>query len=59
MTIEDMLYSEKAKLEKEKRQALMDVLKNMAKHQQMQFAFFCAQNPKQPPPGEVKKHPDL
>jgi|JI61114BRNA_FD_contig_51_2389164_length_726_multi_1_in_0_out_0_2 hypothetical protein len=59
MTIEDMLYSEKAKLEKEKRQALMDVLKNMAKHQQMQVAFFCVQNPKQPPPGEVKKHPDL
>jgi predicted nucleic acid binding AN1-type Zn finger protein len=50
-TIEDMLYNEKAKLEKEKRRALLEVLKNMARHQQVQIAFFCTQNPKMPPEG--------
>lgn len=57
MSIEDMLYNEKARVEKEKRRALLEVLRNMAKHQQMQAAFFCSQNPKMPPEGERKKHP--
>lgn len=37
----------------------MSVLQNMAAYQQLQLAFYCSQNPKMPPLGEIKKHPDF
>lgn len=59
LSIDDILYDEKLKHEREKRKAIMIVIKNMAVYQQLQLAYFCSQNPKMPPPGEVKKHPEF